>query len=158
MVVPKHFKAVVALLILGMLPHALMAFQEEPVFQGKKLSEWEALLKVDPGYDKLSEAEKEKSVRSRRAGLIALELMANSLDNRILPAIMLVLKNDPEEKLRETAALSMTRVALKMAEKAKSSSYRQYAAEALKEALEAKVALVYDQPIYFSRELYLNLS
>ena len=30
--------------------------------------------------------------------------------------------------------------------------------EALKEALEATVALVYDQPIYFSRELYLNLS
>jgi len=40
MVVPKHFKAVAALLILGMLTHALMAFQEEPVFQGKKFSEW----------------------------------------------------------------------------------------------------------------------
>lgn len=136
MVVPKHFKAVAALLILGMLTHALMAFQEEPVFQGKKFSEWEAMLKVDSNYSKLSDAEKEKSARSRRAGLIALELMANSLDKRILPAMVGVLKNDPEEKLRETAALSLTRVALKMSEKTKSSSTRQYAAEVLKESLE----------------------
>ena len=136
MVVPKHFKAVAALLILGMLTHALMAFQEEPVFQGKKFSEWEAMLKVDSNYSKLSDAEKEKSARSRRAGLIALELMANSLDKRILPSMVLVLKNDPEEKLRETAALSLTRVALKMSEKTKSSSTRQYAAEVLKESLE----------------------
>ena len=136
MVVPKHFKAVAALLILGMLTHALMAFQEEPVFQGKKFSEWEAMLKVDSNYSKLSDAEKEKSARSRRAGLIALELMANSLDKRILPSMVLVLKNDPEEKLRETAALSLTRVALKMSEKTKSPSTRQYAAEVLKESLE----------------------
>ncbi len=136
MVVPKHFKAVAALLILGMLTHALMAFQEEPVFQGKKFSEWEAMLKVDSNYSKFSDAEKEKSSRSRRAGLIALELMANSLDKRILPSMVLVLKNDPEEKLRETAALSLTRVALKMSEKTKSSSTRQYAAEVLKESLE----------------------
>ena len=136
MVVPKHFKAVAALLILGMLTHALMAFQEEPVFQGKKFSEWEAMLKVDSNYSKLSDAEKEKSSRSRRAGLIALELMANSLDKRILPSMVLVLKNDPEEKLRETAALSLTRVALKMSEKTKSPSTRQYAAEVLKESLE----------------------
>lgn len=136
MVVPKHFKAVAALLILGMLTHALMAFQEEPVFQGKKFSEWEAMLKVDSNYSKLSDAEKEKSSRSRRAGLIALELMANSLDKRILPSMVQVLKNDPEEKLRETAALSLTRVALKMSEKTKSSSTRQYAAEVLKESLE----------------------
>ena len=136
MVVPKHFKAVAALLILGMLTHALMAFQEEPVFQGKKFSEWEAMLKVDSNYSKLSDAEKEKSSRSRRAGLIALELMANSLDKRILPSMVLVLKNDPEEKLRETAALSLTRVALKMSEKTKSSSTRQYAVEVLKESLE----------------------
>ncbi len=136
MVVPKHFKAVAALLILGMLTHALMAFQEEPVFQGKKFSEWETMLKVDSNYSKLSDAEKEKSARSRRAGLIALELMANSLDKRILPSMVLVLKNDPEDKLRETAALSLTRVALKMSEKTKSSSTRQYAAEVLKESLE----------------------
>ncbi|MBJ7303576.1 MAG: HEAT repeat domain-containing protein [Gemmataceae bacterium] len=136
MVVPKHFKAVAALLILGMLTHALMAFQEEPVFQGKKFSEWEAMLKVDSNYSKFSDAEKEKSSRSRRAGLIALELMANSLDKRILPSMVLVLKNDPEEKLRETAALSLTRVALKMSEKTKSASTRQYAAEVLKESLE----------------------
>ena len=136
MVVPKHFKAVAALLILGMLTHALMAFQEEPVFQGKKFSEWEAMLKVDSNYSKLSDAEKEKSSRSRRAGLIALELMASSLDKRILPSMVLVLKNDPEEKLRETAALSLTRVALKMSEKTKSSSTRQYAVEILKESLE----------------------
>ena len=136
MVVPKHFKAVAALLILGMLTHALMAFQEEPVFQGKKFSEWEAMLKVDSNYSKLSDAEKEKSSRSRRAGLIALELMANSLDKRIFPSMVLVLKNDPEEKLRETAALSLTRVALKMSEKTKSASTRQYAAEVLKESLE----------------------
>ena len=136
MVVPKHFKAVAALLILGMLTHALMAFQEEPVFQGKKFSEWEAMLKVDSNYSKLSDAEKEKSSRSRRAGLIALELMASSLDKRILPSMVLVLKNDPEEKLRETAALSLTRVALKMSEKTKSPSTRQYAAEVLKESLE----------------------
>lgn len=136
MVVPKHFKAVAALLILGMLSHALMAFEEEPVFQGKKFSEWEAMLKVDSNYSKLSDAEKEKASRSRRAGLIALELMASSLDKRILPSMVLVLKNDPEEKLRETAALSLTRVALKMSEKTKSSSTRQYAAEVLKESLE----------------------
>ena len=136
MVVPKHFKAVAALLILGMLTHALMAFQEEPVFQGKKFSEWETMLKVDSNYSKLSDAEKEKSSRSRRAGLIALELMASSLDKRILPSMVLVLKNDPEEKLRETAALSLTRVALKMSEKTKSASTRQYAAEVLKESLE----------------------
>ena len=136
MVVPKHFKAVAALLILGMLSHALMAFEEEPVFQGKKFSEWEAMLKVDSNYSKLSDAEKEKASRSRRAGLIALELMASSLDKRILPSMVLVLKNDPEEKLRETAALSLTRVALKMSEKTKSPSTRQYAAEVLKESLD----------------------
>ena len=119
MSVPKRFKVLIPMFMLfalAILGSPIFAFEAEPVFQGKKLSEWEALLKVDLGYDKLSEAEKEKSTRSRRAGLIALELMANSLDNRILPAMMLVLKSDPEEKLRETAALSMTRVALKMAE------------------------------------------
>lgn len=136
MVVPMHFKALAALFILGMLTHALVAFEEEPVFQGKKFSEWEAMLKVDSNYSKLTDAEKEKSSRSRRAGLIALELMANSLDKRILPAMVRVLENDPEEKLRETAALSLTRVALKMSEKTKSSSTRQYAAEVLKESLE----------------------
>lgn len=136
MVVPMHFKAEAALFILGMLTHALVAFEEEPVFQGKKFSEWEAMLKVDSNYSKLTDAEKEKSSRSRRAGLIALELMANSLDKRILPAMVRVLENDPEEKLRETAALSLTRVALKMSEKTKSSSTRQYAAEVLKESLE----------------------
>lgn len=136
MVVPMHFKAVAALFILGMLTHALVAFEEEPIFQGKKFSEWEAMLKVDSNYSKLTDAEKEKSSRSRRAGLIALELMANSLDKRILPSMVRVLENDPEEKLRETAALSLTRVALKMSEKTKSSSTRQYAAEVLKESLE----------------------
>ena len=139
MSVPKQFRLIIPafmLFTLAILCRPLMAFQEEPVFQGKKFSEWETLLKVDSNYGKLSDVEKEKSSRTRRAGLIALELMANSLEPRILPAMVLVLKNDPEEKLRETAALSLTRVALKMAEKTKSSSTRQYAAEALKEALE----------------------
>jgi len=139
MSVPKQFNLImpaIMLFTLALLCHPLRAFQEEPVFQGKKFSEWESLLKVDSDYSKLSDSEKEKSSRTRRAGLIALELMANSLDRRILPAMVLVLKNDPEEKLRETAALSLTRVALKMAEKTKSPSTRQYAAEALKEALE----------------------
>lgn len=139
MSVPKHFKVVIlviALFSLAMLCPSLWAFQEEPVFQGKKFSEWEALLKLDSNYSQLSDAEKEKLSRSRRAGLIALELMANSLDKRILPAMVGVLKNDPEDKLRETAALSLTRVALKIAEKTKSSSPRQYAAEVLQETLE----------------------
>jgi HEAT repeat protein len=139
MSVPKQFKVIIPafmLFTLAILCRPSMAFQEEPVFQGKKFSEWETLLKVDSNYGKLSDAEKEKSSRTRRAGLIALELMASSLDARILPAMVLVLKNDPEEKLRETAALSLTRVALKIAEKTKSSSARQYAAEVLKEALE----------------------
>ncbi len=139
MSVPKQFRLIIPafmLFTLAILCRPLMAFQEEPVFQGKKFSEWETLLKVDSNYGKLSDVEKEKSSRTRRAGLIALELMANSLEPRILPAMVLVLKNDPEEKMRETAALSLTRVALKMAEKTKSSSTRQYAAEALKEALE----------------------
>ncbi|NBR05705.1 MAG: HEAT repeat domain-containing protein [Planctomycetes bacterium] len=139
MSVPNRFKVTILLFTIvcfAMICQPLLAFQEEPVFQGKKFAEWEALLKVNSDYDKLSDAEKEKSSRSRRAGLIALELMANSLDKRILPAMVLVLKNDPDEKLRETAALSLMRVALKMAEKTKSSSARQYAAEALKETLE----------------------
>ncbi len=139
MSVPNRFKVTILLftiVCIAVICQPLLAFQEEPVFQGKKFAEWEALLKVNSDYDKLSDAEKEKSSRSRRAGLIALELMANSLDKRILPAMVLVLKNDPDEKLRETAALSLMRVALKMAEKTKSSSARQYAAEALKETLE----------------------
>jgi len=118
-----------------------LGFDEEPIFQGKKLTEWESMLKVDAEYEKLPEAEKEKKIRSRRAGLIALELLSGSLDKRILPAMQIVLKTDPEEKLRETAALSMTRVALKIAEKTKSNEPRTLAVKALNEALEKDKSL-----------------
>ncbi|NDH04362.1 HEAT repeat domain-containing protein [bacterium] len=139
MCIPGKFKVVLlvfGVIAIGMSGTVCLGFQDEPVFQGKKFSEWEALLKVAPGFEKLPDIEKEKSMRSRRAGLIAMELMANSLDKRILPAIVLVLKTDPDEKIRETAALSMTRVALKMAEKTKSAEARQFTTEVLKEALE----------------------
>ena len=88
MCIPGKFKVVLlvfGVIAIGMSGTVCLGFQDEPVFQGKKFSEWEALLKVAPGFEKLPDIEKEKSMRSRRAGLIAMELMANSLDKRILP-------------------------------------------------------------------------
>lgn len=132
----KEYLPQTAIMITMIFAVTCLGFEEDPVFQGKKLTEWESMLKVDAEYEKLPEAEKEKKIRSRRAGLIALELLCGSQDKRILPAMEKVLKTDPEEKLRETAALSMTRVALKIAEKSKSNEPRTMTVRALIEALE----------------------
>ncbi|MSR31910.1 MAG: HEAT repeat domain-containing protein [Gemmataceae bacterium] len=127
-----------ALFLLGSLALTGPCFSQaaDPFFQGKKLSEWLDSLKTEADYSKLPEKEKLNQSRSRRAGLIAVELLSGSLDQRILPALEKVAKGDPEEKLREASALALARVALKHAEKSKSEAPREFAARALESILE----------------------
>jgi HEAT repeat protein len=101
---------------------------DDPVFRGRRLSEWIELLRGENQEAMRSlallaaggSAERPIAValaRSRRAGLIGVELIGPLKSRKVLPAIITALRDDPSELVREGAANSLGRLAPRCLEK-----------------------------------------
>src|SRR5262245_33290224 len=88
-----------ALLLLA-LPAAYAAgdADDDPKLRNRALSEWIAMLRED------------KAPERRRAALLAVELIGPQRSPKVLPAITLALRDDPDERIREAAAVSLGRL------------------------------------------------
>jgi HEAT repeat protein len=103
------------------------ADDDDPEFRGRKLSEWVELLRGDQAgppqpvsllaLGSSGSAASERSIwqagrlQQQRIGLLAVELIGPGKSRQVFPAIIAALRNDPEEKVREAAALSLGRLA-----------------------------------------------
>jgi HEAT repeat protein len=72
---------------------------EDPPYRGKKLSEWLEMLQNG------------KDVDTRRAGLIAVELIGPRKSRKVIPALTGALRTNTEPKVRAGAALALGRIA-----------------------------------------------
>jgi HEAT repeat protein len=125
------FPLCAALLVLISMTAAVRADGDEPVLQGRKLSEWlEALrgeradqnrqiaqLALGAGANR--DAWQPVLVKSRRAGLLAVELIGSAKSRLIMPAVCVTLREDSDEKMRENAAMALGRMGGKMIDDAK---------------------------------------
>jgi HEAT repeat protein len=110
---------------------------DEPEVRGRKASEWLEMLRGE-------QAEKNRHVallglgvaasvpavwqpgmvQQRRAALIALELIGPVKSRQVYPALLTTLKDDPEEKIREGAAMALGRLGGRAVEEAKEAYLR----------------------------------
>jgi HEAT repeat protein len=122
--------AVITLLVCLALPALapVRAQDDDPAFRGRKLSEWIELLRGEnqepvralallatgvTGEPAVSAA----LARSRRAGLVGVELIGPGKSRKVLPAIVAALRDDPNELVREGAANALGRLAPKCLDK-----------------------------------------
>ncbi len=102
--------------------------EEDPTFRGRRLSEWLAMLK---GGEAAEDQQAmlfvlgnsaglpsmwPRLVNTRLAGLIAVELIGPAKSPKVLPAILAVLRDDPEPRVREAAAHALGRLGPKARE------------------------------------------
>jgi HEAT repeat protein len=92
-----------AALLLVAAPSARPDDAPEPVLRGKTLTEWLDLLRQDKEY------------RSRLAGLIAAEAIGPLQSNKVVPAVVVALRDDTDERLRRAAAQALGRMGEKIA-------------------------------------------
>jgi HEAT repeat protein len=94
---------------------------------GRKLPEWIEILRGEYAEKErqtavlaVGVAASERGIwqsnrnRQQRAGLIALELIGPGKSRQVFPAILAVLRDDPEEKIRESSASSLGRLAARL--------------------------------------------
>jgi HEAT repeat protein len=86
-----------------LLPAPARSKDDEPKLRGRPLSEWLQMLHDDP------------TVEHRRAALVAVELIGVSKSPRVVPAVVGVLRDDSDERLREAAAVALGRIAERLA-------------------------------------------
>lgn len=89
------------LLALFVTPRTARA-EEDPVFRGKKVSEWVVELKEG------------KSVNRRRVALLAVEYIGPKRSRKVFPALVGALRGDPDRRIREAAAKSLGRAIAKL--------------------------------------------
>lgn len=114
--------AVVSLLGAGL----ACAGEDDPTLRGVKLSEWLERLKGDkeanlrpvfllavgsPGHRAIEDI----LYRSRRGGLLAVELIGPKRSRKVFPAILSSLREDADPRLREGAAQALGRLSAKVA-------------------------------------------
>jgi HEAT repeat protein len=108
------------LLTLLVVSAAAGAQEDDPVFYGRRLSEWLGMLK---GEGKAAEDRQAalfvlgnsgglpsmwpELVKTRMAGLTAVRLIGPAKSPKVLPAVLAALRDDPEPRLRESAALAL---------------------------------------------------
>jgi HEAT repeat protein len=116
-----------ALLTLLSVARGVRADDDDPELRGRKLSEWIEILRGnDAGppqpaallvLGSSGSAASERAIwqasrlQRQRTGLLALELIGPGKSRQVFPAIIAALRDDPEERLREAAALSLGRLA-----------------------------------------------
>jgi HEAT repeat protein len=83
------------------------AEEDEPSFNGKKLSYWLDLL------------EKGKDQKDRRRGIIGLEQIGHQGSRKVTPALVKALREDKDAKVRATAARAVGRVTARAVERAR---------------------------------------
>jgi HEAT repeat protein len=103
-------------------PALSRAQEEDPTFRGRRLSEWLAMLK---GGEAAEDQQAllfvlgnsaglpsmwPRLVNTRMAGLLAVELIGLAKSPKVLPAILAVLRDDPEPRVREAAAHALGRL------------------------------------------------
>jgi HEAT repeat protein len=79
--------------------------EDDPKLRNRRLSEWLQMLREDT------------SVEHRRAALLATELIGPNKSARVVPAIIVVLRDDSDERLREAAAAALGRIGERLANK-----------------------------------------
>jgi HEAT repeat protein len=90
-------------------PRAARAQDDEPSLLGKKLSEWLTILKDD------------RDVNRRRGALKAVELIGPRKSKKVVPAVNAALRDDPDDRIREAAAVSLGRMVGPIAQKGEES-------------------------------------
>jgi HEAT repeat protein len=104
----KWTLAVPALLVLAL--HApARADDDDPTFQGKKLTEWLQMLQSDAKPER------------RRVAVFAVEQIGPRRSKKVLPALVMALRDDTEEQVRERAAGALGRIADKVVNSTESS-------------------------------------
>jgi HEAT repeat protein len=96
---------------------------DDPELRGRKLSEWIELMRGESaeknrlaGLTALGVIGADHSIwesnrlHQQRTGLLAVELIGPGKSRQVFPAVIAVLRDDPEEKIREGAALSLGRM------------------------------------------------
>src|SRR5579884_1994247 len=79
----------------------LRAEEEEPVFRGKKLSEW------------IEQLQNGKTERDRRAGLLAIQLIGPRKDRKVTQALIAAVRENTAESIRAGAARALGSIAAK---------------------------------------------
>jgi HEAT repeat protein len=113
----------------------LRADDDDPELRGRKLSEWIEMLRGDYAgpprqvallaLGSAGSAASDRAiwlstrVQQQRTGLLAVELIGPGKSRQVFPAIIAALQEDPEEKIREAAALSLGRLAARLVDDAK---------------------------------------
>jgi HEAT repeat protein len=130
----KRFWLPVSVALLAMISQTagVRADGEEPELRGRKLSEWLEMLRGEQAEKGRLTAQLALGpiaanaaawqpifAQSRRAGLLAVELIGSSKSRFILPAVCTTLREDRDEKMRENAAMALGRMGGKMIDEAK---------------------------------------
>jgi hypothetical protein len=79
----------------------LRAEEEEPVFRGKKLSEW------------IEQLQNGKDLRDRQAGLLAIQLIGPRKDRKVTQALIAAVRENTAESIRAGAARALGSIAAK---------------------------------------------
>ena len=124
------------LLVLAAVAGCVRADDDDPVLRGRKLSEWLEMLRGERAETSrqvavgaIGSAAGQRTLwqpgmmQMRRAALLAVEV-SGPKNRQVFPALVAILADDPEEKIREGAALSLGRMAGRMVEEAKENSRR----------------------------------
>jgi HEAT repeat protein len=90
-------------LALTLVPRPARAEDDDPKLRNRPLSEWLQMLREDPAAD------------HRRAALVAAELIGPVKSPKVVPAVIAVLRDDADERLREAAAASLGRMSERLA-------------------------------------------
>jgi HEAT repeat protein len=97
---------------------------EDPTLKGRKLSEWLELLHGDGDAGSLNmillcvggsayQPVADMQYRYRRAALIAVEVIGPAKSRKVIPAVAMALRNDPDARVREGAAQALGRLSIK---------------------------------------------
>src|SRR6266851_112164 len=116
---------VLTMLVFLLVPPAARAEEDDPVFRDRRLSEWLEMLKGDKAAEDKQAAlfvlgtsaglpsMWPRLVNTRIAGLIAVEWIGPVKSRKVLPAINAALRDDPEPRIRESAASALGRLSIK---------------------------------------------
>jgi HEAT repeat protein len=90
-------------LVVLLAPRPARAEDDDPKLRNRPLSEWLQMLREDPSPER------------RRAAMVAAELIGPVKSPKVVSAVIAVLRDDADEKLREAAAASLGRMSERLA-------------------------------------------
>jgi HEAT repeat protein len=128
----RSFRFTLALATLIAVAGVVRADDGEPELRGRKISEWIEMLRGHAGESgrraalfALGAAAAEPGIwrpmliQQRRAGLLAVEIIGPGKSRLVFPAVLTALHDDPDDKVRESAAAALGRLGGRMVDDVK---------------------------------------